>query len=318
MRGARIYAQFRPLGLWLLTHALIRSARYDESPSKVFGANNTLMPGHSFNLHLVSDSTGETILSVARACVSQFAEYEAKKYLWPMIRNVAALDESLSTIETMPGPVLFTLVDDDLRAHLVAACNRLGLPCIPLLDQVMGALGEYLGAKRDSKPGRQHVMDAEYFDRIEAMQFMLAHDDGQGSHGLEMADVVLVGVSRTSKTPTCIYLANRGLKAANVPIVPGLEFPEKLATCSHPLVVGLTTDPKRLVQIRRNRLLAMNENQSSSYVDVDLVAEEVRLARRLCGQHGWPVLDVTRRSIEETAAAIMQLLKRKQISRPSS
>ena len=270
------------------------------------------MSHSSFNLHLVSDSTGETILSVARACVVQFADYEAKKYLWPMIRSTTALDEALLSIETMPGPVLFTLVDEHLRIHLVNACARLNLPCIPLLDQVMSALGSYLGAKRSAKPGRQHVMDAEYFDRIDAMQYVLAHDDGQGVQALDQADVVLVGVSRTSKTPTCIYLANRGIRAANVPIIPGVEAPQELLLCTHPLVVGLTTDPKRLVQIRRNRLLALNEDERSPYVDIEMVTQEVAQARRLCSRYNWPILDVTRRSIEETAAAVMQLLKRKQ------
>ena len=267
--------------------------------------------GQTFNLHLVSDSTGETILSVARACVVQFADYEAKKYLWPMIRSVNALDEALLSIETMPGPVLFTLVDDHLRNHLIEACARLELPCIPLLDQVMSALGTYLGAKSGHKPGRQHVMDAEYFDRIDAMQYVLAHDDGQGVQALDEADVVLVGVSRTSKTPTCIYLANRGIRAANVPIIPGVDAPAELLACSRPLIVGLTTDPKRLVQIRRNRLRALNKDESSPYVDIELVTQEVLQARRLCSRQGWPVLDVTRRSIEETAAAIMQLMKRR-------
>lgn len=270
------------------------------------------MSDNSFNLHLVSDSTGETILSVARACVVQFADYEAKKYLWPMMRSPAALDEALASIETLPGPVLFTLVDDQLRSHLVAACARLNLPCIPLLDQVMATLASYLGATGGHKPGRQHVMDAEYFDRIDAMQYVLAHDDGQGSKALDLADVILVGVSRTSKTPTCIYLANRGVRAANVPLIPGLDVSAELLACTRPLIVGLTTDPKRLVQIRRNRLRAINEDETSSYVDIEAVKAEVQQARRLCARHNWPVLDVTRRSIEETAAAIIQLMKRKQ------
>lgn len=266
----------------------------------------------SFNLHLVSDSTGETILSVARACVVQFADYEAKKYLWPMVRSATALDEALASIETMPGPVMFTLVDDELRSKLVEACARMGLPCIPLLDQAMATLGSYLGAKVDHKPGRQHVMDSEYFDRIDAMQFVLAHDDGQGVGALNDADVVLVGVSRTSKTPTCIYLANRGIRAANVPFVPGIDAPAELLACTRPLIVGLTTDPKRLVQIRRSRLRAMSDDGNSTYVDIEAVTEEVKHARRTCARHNWPVLDVSRRSIEETAAAVMQLMKRKQ------
>ncbi|MEZ5667991.1 MAG: pyruvate, water dikinase regulatory protein [Alphaproteobacteria bacterium] len=270
------------------------------------------MTAKSFNLHLVSDSTGETILSVARACVVQFGDFEAKKYLWPMVRGTAALDEALTAIESMPGPVLFTLVDDGLRAHLVTACGRLGVPCIPLLDQVMGALANYLGAKRESKPGRQHAMDAEYFARIEAMQYVLAHDDGQGSRALDDADVILVGVSRTSKTPTCVYLANRGIKAANVPLIAGLEPPAELLACRRPLIVGLTTDAQRLIQVRRNRLRAMNEADSGPYVDIDSVTQELRMARQLCARHGWPVLDVTRRSIEETAAAVLQLLKRRE------
>jgi hypothetical protein len=160
-------------------------------------------------------------------------------------------------------------------------------------------------------PGKQHLLDNEYFARIDAMSFALTHDDGQSPWGLDEADVVLVGVSRTSKTPTCLYLANRGIKAANVPYVPGVPLPPELIIAKHPLIVGLTNDPERLIQIRRNRLSMLHHDGSTDYTDLDAVRAEVREARRVFAEHHWQVIDVTRRSIEETAAAIMKLLARR-------
>lgn len=264
----------------------------------------------SFHLHLVSDATGETINSVARACLVQFEEIEPTEHTWSLIRTPGQMEKILTAIAAHPGPVLFTMVNEQLRTLLQDGCRRLQVPCIPVLDPVIGALGSYLGMQSRGLPGRQHEMDAEYFSRIDAMSFALAHDDGQSSHDYDDADVILVGVSRTSKTPTCIYLANRGIKAANVPVVPGCPLPRELVTVRRPLVVGLTKDPSQLVQIRRSRLHMLSHSEETDYVDPEVVRREVVAARRLCSENRWPVIDVSRRSIEETAATIIQMLAR--------
>ncbi len=261
----------------------------------------------SFHLHLVSDATGETVTSAARACLVQFPDAHPIQHLWWLVRTQAQVQRVIAGIEANPGIVLFTIVDTGVRGVLEEACRHLQVPCVPVLDPVMAALSAHLETEFTSQPGRQHVLDAEYFDRIDAMHFTIAHDDGQNLDHLDDADVVLVGVSRTSKTPTCMYLANRGLKAANVPLVPGVPPPERLARLRRPLVVGLTKEPRSLTDIRRHRLRLLHQDADSSYADLDAVREEVLAARRLFARHGWPVIDVTRRSIEEAAAAIVQL-----------
>lgn len=265
-----------------------------------------------FHLHLVSDATGETINSVARACVIQFDQVRPVEHIWNLIRTDRQLDLVLEGIRADPGMVMFTIVDERLRRRLQDFCREVQVPCIPVLDPLINALAAYLGIESQRQPGRQHALDAEYFGRMAAMEFALAHDDGQSSWDLHEADVILLGVSRTSKTPTCIYLANRGIKAANVPIVSGCPLPPELDMVSRPLIVGVTKDPDRLIQIRRNRLRLLNQGESSTYVDPDLVRQEVAEARRMFGRKGWPVIDVTRRSIEETAAEIVMLLARRQ------
>ncbi len=269
-------------------------------------------PQAPFNLHLVSDATGETINSVARACLVQFEGVHATEHSWTLIRTPGQMTKVLAGIEANPGLVLFTMVNDQLRQKLQDGCRRTGMPCIPVLDPVISALASHLGLQARGQPGRQHEMDAEYFSRIDAMSFALVHDDGQSSWNYDEADVVLVGVSRTSKTPTCIYLANRGIKAANVPVVPDCPLPPELTATKRPLIVGLTKDPTQLVQVRRNRLRLMSGDEETDYVDPDFVKREVAFARRLCSQHHWPVIDVSRRSIEETAAAIIQMLREHQ------
>lgn len=260
-----------------------------------------------FHLHLVSDATGETLNSVAKAAVAQFDGGIAIEHTYALVRTTRHLDRVLSQIEDMPGIVIYTLVNYDLRDMLEQRCADLLLPCLSVLDPVVQIIGTYLGAEISHRPGSQHSLTPEYFQRIEALQYTMAHDDGQSIHDLHAADVILLGVSRTSKTPTCIYLANRGLKTANIPVVPNIALPSGLSLLTKPLIVGLTTNPDRLVQVRRNRLLSMNENDETTYTDMDRVEEEVRYARRLFAQNNWPVIDVTRRSIEETAAAILNL-----------
>lgn len=264
-----------------------------------------------FHLHLVSDSTGETVTLLARACLVQFDDIQVREHLWPLVRTIDQVREVMERIREHPGFVMCTLVDEKNRMALEEGCRMHQIPCIPVLDPVVAALGAYLNAKSHPRPGRQHVMDAEYFNRIEAMQFALSHDDGQMTHELSNADVILVGVSRTSKTPTCIYLANRGIKAANIPFVPGCPLPDELFEEDGPAVVGLTNDPKRLIEIRRQRLRFLDQDPDTDYVDEDAVKEEVSSARRLFSQYDWPVINVSRRSIEETAATILQLLARR-------
>ncbi|MCW8916481.1 MAG: kinase/pyrophosphorylase [Magnetovibrio sp.] len=261
----------------------------------------------SLILHKISDSTGETLDVVARACLVQFPDVEVIEKRWTMVRGSVQIDEILAEIAENPGFVIFTLVDDDLSGQITHGCKKLKVPCIDLLNPVLGQLGNYLGVEREHRPGSQHVMDADYFSKIAALHFVLAHDDGQSMHDIDDADVVLVGVSRTTKTPTCIYLANRGIKAANVPIVPGVPMAENILKAERPLVLGLTKDPRRLVQIRKQRLKMQGMAEDTDYIDPDAVAQEIREAKRLYSEHNWPVIDVTRKSVEETAATILHL-----------
>ena len=263
------------------------------------------------HLHLVSDATGETINSLARACLVQFDGIEPIEHVWSLIRTKRQMEKCLDGIREAPGPVLFTLVNDALRKILTDGCRHLDVPCIAVLDPVIHRLASWFGAEIRGRPGLQHVLDAEYFHRMDAMNFALAHDDGQMTDNLNHADVILVGVSRTSKTPTCIYLANRGIKTANVPIVPGCAVPPALFDARQPLIVGLTKDPAQLVQVRRNRLRMIARDQGETdYVDLESVRAEIAFARKLYRENGWTMIDVSRRSIEETAATIMSLFAR--------
>ena len=264
-----------------------------------------------FHLHLVSDATGDTLISLATAALAQFEGVESDRHIWPMIRSDIHMGPVIAEIEKNPGLVMFTLVDHTLREILSDECRRLQVPCVPVLDPIIGALENFLGAESRELPGRQHIMDADYFKRIDAIQYSLHHDDGQSVQDFERADVVLIGISRTSKTPTCMYLANRGLKAANIPLVPGISLPDEVLNLKNVLVIGLTASPDRLVHIRRNRLEYLNQTANTNYVDIEAIKEEVINARRLFDAKGWPKIDVTRRSIEETAAAIISLHTRR-------
>ena len=259
------------------------------------------------HLHLVSDSTGETLEMVAKAALAQFEDTEIVRHFWPMVRSRQHLDRIVPDLAAHPGLVLFTLVNPETRARLEEHCRQLGLPAVAALDSVTAALEAQLGQAAHGRPGRQHLMDEAYFRRVEAIHYTIAHDDGVGWENWEQADIVLAGVSRTSKTPTSIYLANRGFKTANIPLVVESPPPPALFTLRRPLVVGLTTAPERLVQVRRNRLLSLNESAETAYVDSERVRAEVQFARRMFADNGWPVIDVTRRSIEETAAAVIRL-----------
>jgi regulator of PEP synthase PpsR (kinase-PPPase family) len=249
---------------------------------------------------------------IATACLAQFEGVDVRRHLWPMVRSEGHLDRVLDDVERRPGLVLYTLVNNVLRRELEQKTRRRGIHAVAALDPVAHALSVVLGREAAGRPGRQHALDAAYFARVDAIQFTVAHDDGIGSENWEEADIVLAGVSRTSKTPTSIYLANRGYKVANIPLVPEAPPPPSLFSLRHPLVVGLTTNPDRLVQIRRNRLLALNQAPETDYVDIEAVNAELAFARRIFADNDWPVIDVTRRSIEETAFAIVKLCNERQ------
>lgn len=265
-------------------------------------------PSRQLHIHLVSDATGETLNSITRACLVQFEGTHPIEHHWTLIRTVGQMDKVLAGIEAHPGLVLFTVVNDRLRQHLLNGCRQLGVKFVSVLDPIITALTDQFGQTARGQSGRQHALDAEYFDRIAAMDFALAHDDGQSARNYEDADVILIGVSRSSKTPTCIYLANRGVKAANIPLVPNCPLPPELFHLKKPLVIGLTKDVNSLVQIRRNRLAMIAKDEDSDYVDPQSIRDEVSQARKLCAEHNWQMIDVTRRSIEETAATIIQML----------
>jgi regulator of PEP synthase PpsR (kinase-PPPase family) len=272
--------------------------------------------GSFFHLHLVSDSTGETLITVARAVAAQYSNVTPVEHVYPLVRSQKQLDRVLAEIEEAPGIVLFTLLEKDLVERLEAKCQEINSPSLSIIGPVMQLFQNYLGASTSGRVGAQHVLNAEYFKRIDALNYSMMHDDGQHTDGLEEADVVLVGVSRTSKTPTSIYLANRGVRTANVPLVPGIPIPKQLETLKNPLVVSLHATPERLIQIRQNRLLSIGgDTTNDDYIDRQAVTDEVTYARKLSARYGWALLEVTRRSIEETAAAIMKLLADRQRQR---
>ena len=268
-----------------------------------------------FHCHLVSDSTGDTLSVMTKAVCARFDDILPIEHIYPLVRSPRQMERVLKEITDAPGMVIHTMVDRELRATLEQRCRDIETPCIGALDPMTAALGRYLGAPLSNRIGAQHTMDPEYFHRIEALNYAIGHDDGQGGQNLESADVVLVGVSRTSKTPTCIYLAHRGVRAANVPLVQNTAAIEVLQNLKRPLIVGLVVAPDRLLEIRRNRLLSLNESRHSAYTDPDAVREELIAARRLFERNGWPVIDVTRRSVEETAAAVLNLVNARAAAR---
>ena len=263
---------------------------------------------HEFHIHLVSDATGETLNAIAKAALAQFEGVLVYDHLYALVRSPRQLERAIGHITQDPGLVLFTLVNPELRDALISQCAALRAPCLDIMEAPVAAMSRFLGAHETHKPGGQHDVDQRYMQRIEALNFSIAHDDGQALDTIEGAEVVLVGASRTSKTPTCVYLAIRGVRAANVPVMLGMTVPAQLVAAKQPLIVGLWASPDRLVQVRRSRLNALGEARSTDYVDLDSVRQEVAFTRKLFEQQDWPTIDVTRRSIEETAAAVLNLL----------
>lgn len=264
----------------------------------------------TFHLHLVSDSTGETVASVARAALAQFDTAQAEEHIWSLVRTKGQLEKVIASLDSHPGVVMFTLVDAERREQLRQAAAKRGLPCIPILGHVIRELSNYLGQEATGSPGQQYELSEDYFARIDAINFALEHDDGQATWELEESDIVIVGPSRTSKSPTCVYLAYRGFKAANVPYVPNVPLPDNLVSLKQPLVVGLTIGSERLIEIRSSRLIAMNQDLNTDYVKEEHVREEIENSKRLFRQQGWPVIDVSRRSVEETATLMIQYRQR--------
>jgi regulator of PEP synthase PpsR (kinase-PPPase family) len=267
-----------------------------------------------FYVHLVSDATGETLNAIARAALAQFDGVKVNEQFYALVRSSRQLARAIDHIKEEPGLVFFTLVNPDLRKELQSACASLGIPSYDVLEAPIAAMRQFLGAAESHRPGGQHDLDQRYQERIEALNFTIAHDDGQNLDRLEEAQVVLTGASRTSKTPTCVYLAIRGIRAANVPLVPGMPLPRELLNATKPLIVGLWASPDRLVQVRRNRLNTLGEVRDTTYVDLDAVRAEVTATRKLFDAHEWPVIDVSRRSVEETAAAVLNLLAERRTS----
>ncbi|AHC73253.1 PEP synthetase regulatory protein [Candidatus Endolissoclinum faulkneri L5] len=259
-------------------------------------------------LHLVSDATGETNYQIVRSCLVQFENIKVKEYVWSLVRTHNHLEKVIAAVKENPGPVLFTLVDSFLRERLEGVCQALDIPCLPVLDPTVNALAKYIGRDFHPRPGLQHKTDAAYFNRIEAINYTLAHDDGRNIYDLDNADIVIIGVSRTSKTPTSLYLANRGYKIANIPIVPNVPPPDELFHLKQSFIVAFTADPIRLVEIRRNRILRTKHCKEIDYLAMEEVRKEVALVRRMLARNNWPIIDITRRSIEETSAAVLQHL----------
>jgi regulator of PEP synthase PpsR (kinase-PPPase family) len=260
-----------------------------------------------YNLHLVSDSSGETVTNIARACLVQYEDIEVTEHFWWLVRTPGQMKRVIDGIKSAPGLVVFTLLDQAVRGMLEQACRDMRVPYVSAIDPVMQSFSRFFDRQASSEIGKQHALDDDYFHRIDAMHFTAQHDDGQSLATMGDADMIIVGVSRTSKTPTCMYLANRGYKVGNIPLVPGFSLPDEIAGATKPLFVGLTREPKSLSDIRQSRLRIMNEERGGDYADLDAIREEIADARRLFVKHNWPVIDVTRRSIEETAATIIQL-----------
>lgn len=261
-----------------------------------------------FHLHMISDSTGETLTTAARAAAAQYPQWQAIEHLTPMVRKRKQLDRALDAVDATPGIVLYTMVDEELSGILQQRCLKMGVPALNVLSPVIKIFDGHLGEAKSGRMGAQHALDDDYFGRLDAIRFAMAHDDGNLPDDLEEVDIVLIGISRTSKTPTSIYLAQRGMKTINIPLVLGVDLPDEIYRAKHPLVVALVASAERIVQVRENRLLALDRDiHSDSYADRATVVEELAWTRRLCKTNGWPMIDVSKRSIEETSAAILAL-----------
>ncbi|MBK9080022.1 MAG: pyruvate, water dikinase regulatory protein [Hyphomicrobium sp.] len=261
-----------------------------------------------FHMHLVSDATGETLAAIAKAAAVQYPNVRAIEHMHPLVRTQRQLKRVLGDIEREPGIVLYTVVNKTLGVELEQHCKDLKIPCLAVLRPIMQIFESYLGAPQTPKVAGQHVLDADYYRRIDAMNFTMAHDDGRLPDNLSDADICVLGISRTSKTPTSLYLAQRGYKTTNLPLVPQVPLPEQILTPHTAFVVCLIANVDRLAEVRRNRAILMADRDLESYVDREAIAAEIAYTRKVAATYGWPIIDVTRRSIEESATMILKLL----------
>ena len=266
-----------------------------------------LLPSY-FHLHLISDATGETLTTMAKAAAVQYSQVRPIEHVHPLVRTLKQLERVLKEVEQSPGIVLYTIVKKELIEEIERRCRELKVPSLHVLQPIMKVFESYLGAPQTPVVAGQHMVDADYFRRIDALNFTMAHDDGQLPQDLNTADIIILGISRTSKTPTSIYLAQRGYKTSNLPLVPGINLPDALTRPHRAFVVGLVASAERIAEVRRNRVHFLGDRDLDNYVDRTRITEELAYTRRLCTRHHWPVIDVTRRSVEETAAAIIRLL----------
>jgi hypothetical protein len=271
------------------------------------------MAKKSINLHLISDSTGETLSSVARAVLSQFESVESNDFIWPLVRSKSQIEKVIEAISKQPGIVLYTIMKDDLVEKLRKACHDIQVPCIPVLSHIIAEFSNYLRENVSQMVGRQHLLDNQYFSRVDAISYTITHDDGQSTWDLYEADVVIIGVSRTSKSPTSIYLSCRGFKVANIPFVSFETIPNSLYDLKSPLIVGLVINPEKLIQIRQTRLTSIGSELSNEYIDLESIKREINESRKLFAKLDCPIIDVTKRSVEETSAKIIQLLQDKKL-----
>ena len=262
-----------------------------------------------YNVYLVSDSTGETLDRIFLSLKSQFANFAYEKKEYAFVRTEQQIDKIIKNcFETQNPIILYTIVETKLAKYISNISQKNNVPCFGILGNLILTFSKLLNQKAIHKPSAQHVLDDEYYKRIEAIQFTMSHDDGKKLNDVSNADVVLLGVSRTSKTPTSIYLANRGLKTINIPLVLDQKIPESLQSKTNKTcVIGLVADPERLADIRRNRVAIMKEKNLKEYTDLKFIKEEVEQSKKLFKKHNWPTIDVTRKSVEETAASIIKI-----------
>ncbi len=264
-----------------------------------------------YNVYLISDSTGETLDRIFLSLQSQFKNFEYQKKEFFFVRTQQQVDKIINDGIKGSNPIiLYTIVETKLAKYLSKKSEESNIPCFGVLGSLILAFSKLLNQKAIHKPSAQHVLDEDYYKRIEAIQFTMSHDDGKKTEDLLKSDIILLGVSRTSKTPTSIYLANRGFKTTNIPLVPNQDIPNALKTDNiKSCIIGLFADPERLSDIRRNRVALMQENRSSSYTDISSIKKEVDDSKNLFKRYNWPTIDVTRKSVEETAASIIKIME---------
>ena len=262
-----------------------------------------------YNVYLVSDSTGETLDRIFLSLKSQFANFDYEKKEFAFVRTEHQIDKIIKECsEIQNSIILYTIVETKLAKYISNSSQKNGVPCFGILGNLILSFSKLLNQKAIHKPSAQHVLDDEYYKRIEAIQFTMSHDDGKKLDDVISADIVLLGVSRTSKTPTAIYLANRGFKTVNIPLVLDHKIPDELKSLNSKVcTIGLVADPERLADIRRNRVAIMKDNNIKEYTNINFISEEINRSKKLFKQYNWPIIDVTRKSVEETAASILKI-----------